>query len=50
MRTPLAVVGAAVLLAAAGDARPTAGAPPPAAIEASVTGCGTGWSHPRAGD
>jgi iron uptake system component EfeO len=50
MRTPFLVVGAALLLATAGDARPTLGAPRPAAIEASTTGCGTGWAHPHAGD
>jgi iron uptake system component EfeO len=51
MRTPLLIVGAALLLAAAGDARPSpAGASLPAAIEASTTGCGTGWTHPHAGD
>jgi iron uptake system component EfeO len=50
MRTPFLIVGAALLLAAAGDARPhTAGAVRPAAIEASVTGCGSGWAHPRTG-
>ncbi|HEY0538139.1 MAG TPA: EfeM/EfeO family lipoprotein [Actinoallomurus sp.] len=49
MRTPFLIVGAAVLLAAAGDARPTAGAPLPAAIEVSTTGCGTGWTHPHTG-
>ncbi|MDN3355174.1 EfeM/EfeO family lipoprotein [Actinomadura sp. DC4] len=50
MRAPFLIIGAALLLAAAGDARPkTAGASLPAAIEASVTGCGTGWSHPHAG-
>ena len=51
MRAPFLIVGAVVLLAAAGDARPVpAGATLPAAIEASVTGCGTGWSRPRAGE
>ena len=51
MRAPFLIVGAALLLAAAGDARPRpAGAALPAAIEASVTGCGTGWSHPHAGE
>jgi iron uptake system component EfeO len=51
MRAPSLIVGAALLLAAAGDARPLpAGASLPAAIEASVTGCGTGWSHPHAGE
>jgi iron uptake system component EfeO len=49
MRTPFLVVGAALLLAAAGDARPTMGAPRPVAIEAAVTGCGTGWARPHAG-
>jgi iron uptake system component EfeO len=50
MRTPLLIVGAAVLLAAAGDARPSpARASLPAAIEASTSGCGTGWTHPKAG-
>ena len=49
MRTPFLVVSAALLLASAGDARPTLGAPRPAAIEASTTGCGTGWAHPHAG-
>jgi iron uptake system component EfeO len=50
MRTPLLIVGAALLLATAGDARPSpAGASLPAAIEASVTGCGSGWTHPHAG-
>jgi iron uptake system component EfeO len=51
MRAPVLIVGAALLLAAAGDARPSpARATPPAAIEASVTGCGTGWTRPHAGD
>ncbi|GLY81428.1 EfeM/EfeO family lipoprotein [Actinoallomurus iriomotensis] len=49
MRTPFLVVSVALLLASAGDARPTLGAPRPAAIEASTTGCGTGWTHPHAG-
>ena len=50
MRTPLLILGAALLLATAGDARPSpAGASLPAAIEASTTGCGTGWAHPHAG-
>jgi iron uptake system component EfeO len=50
MRTPFLIVGAALLLAAAGDARPHhASAVRPAAIEASVAGCGSGWAHPRAG-
>jgi iron uptake system component EfeO len=49
MRTPFLIVGAAVLLATAGDARPTAGAPLPTAIEVSTTGCGAGWTHPHAG-
>jgi iron uptake system component EfeO len=50
MRTPFLVVGAALLLVTAGDARPTPGAPPPPAVEASTTGCGTGWTRPHAGD
>jgi iron uptake system component EfeO len=49
MRTPFLIAGAAVLLAAAGDGRPTATAPLPTAIEVSTTGCGTGWAHPHAG-
>jgi len=51
MRAPFLIVGAAVLLAAAGDARTgPADAASPAAIEASVTGCGTGWARPHAGE
>lgn len=51
MRAPFLIAGAVLLLAAAGDARLSpARASLPAAIEASVTGCGTGWTHPRAGD
>src|SRR3979490_3215955 len=49
MRTPFLIVWAAVRRAAAGDARPTAGAPLPTAIEVSTTGCGTGWTHPHTG-
>lgn len=49
MRTPLLVVSVALLLASAGDARPTRGVARPAAIEASTSGCGTGWERPHAG-
>jgi iron uptake system component EfeO len=51
MRPPFLIVGVALLLAAAGDARPiTANASrTAAAIEVAVTGCGSGWSHPRTG-
>ena len=49
MRAPFLIVGAALLLATAGDARPSPGVTPPPAIEASVTGCGSGWAHPHAG-
>lgn len=49
MRAPFLIVGAALLLTTAGDALPSTGATPPAAIEASVTACGSGWTHPRAG-
>jgi iron uptake system component EfeO len=49
MRAPLVIVGAALLLATAGDALPSTGATPPAAIRADVTACGTGWDHPHAG-
>jgi len=50
MRTPFLIAGAVLLLAVAGDAGTSpAGAALPAAIQASVTGCGTGWAHPHAG-
>lgn len=49
MRAPYLIVGAALLLTAAGDARPSPGVTPPAAIEADVTACGSGWTHPHAG-
>jgi iron uptake system component EfeO len=49
MRTPFLVVSVVLLLAGAGDAHPTPGATRPAAIEASTSGCGTGWEHPHAG-
>jgi iron uptake system component EfeO len=49
MRAPFLIAGAALLLATAGDARPSPGATPPAAIEAGVTACGSGWTHPHAG-
>lgn len=51
MRTPFLVAGAVLLLAVAGDkASSRAGAELPSAIEASVTGCGTGWAEPHAGE
>jgi iron uptake system component EfeO len=53
MRTPFliaGVAGTALLLAAAGDAVSShAGATRSSAIEVGVTGCGSGWAHPRAG-
>jgi iron uptake system component EfeO len=49
MRTPFLVAGAVLLLAVAGDSRSSPAATPPSAIEASVTGCGTGWARPHAG-
>jgi iron uptake system component EfeO len=49
MRTPFLVAGAALLLVTAGDARPAPGVSPPPAVEASTTGCGTGWTRPHAG-
>jgi iron uptake system component EfeO len=49
MRTSFLILGAALLLAAAGDARPSPGATLPPAIGASVTACGSGWAHPHAG-
>jgi iron uptake system component EfeO len=49
MRAPFLIVGAAILLAAAGDACSSPAPKPPAAIEASVTACGSGWTHPHAG-
>ncbi|MCW2948924.1 MAG: hypothetical protein JWR24_5641 [Actinoallomurus sp.] len=50
MRAPFMIVAAALLLAAAGDARPVpAAASHSVAIEAAVSGCGSGWAHPRAG-
>jgi iron uptake system component EfeO len=49
MRAPFLIVGAALLLTAAGDARPAPEVSRPAAIEAGVTACGSGWTHPHAG-
>jgi iron uptake system component EfeO len=50
MRAPFLMVGAALLLAAAGDARAaTATVAGPAAIEAAVGDCGSGWVRPHAG-
>ncbi len=50
MRTPFLLAGAALLLAAAGDARPAPARPTlPPAIQVSVAACGTGWTHPHAG-
>jgi iron uptake system component EfeO len=50
MRTPFLITGAAMLLLAAGDAAPLHESVSRSfAIEAGVTGCGSGWAYPRAG-
>ncbi len=49
MRQPVSALSAVLLLAAAGDARTARPPAAPAAIEAGVSGCGTGWTRPHTG-
>jgi iron uptake system component EfeO len=50
MRTPFLILGAALLLAAAGDTLPgSATAAGPAAIDGGVSRCGAGWTRPHTG-
>jgi iron uptake system component EfeO len=50
MRTPFLVLGAILLLAAAGDTLPAAVATDgPPAIDAAISRCGAGWTSPHTG-